>query len=108
MKILLSFFLGSFLLTTFGQPVKSIVDENRLWSTLEIHCLPNGNNYSTYYIKFEEDTLIDGLSYKRMWHCNEESQLNWMLYGFIREDENKRIYIRPPGYIEGMIYDFGC
>jgi hypothetical protein len=70
--------------------------------------MPNGNNYSTYYIRFDEDTIIDGFNYKRMWHSNDESQLNWILYGFIREDENKRVYLRPPDYFEGMVYDFGC
>ncbi len=70
--------------------------------------MPNGNNYSTYYIRFAEDTIIDGLLYKRMWHCNEESQINWNLYGFIREDEDKKVYVRPPDYIEGLVYDFGC
>jgi len=92
----------------FGQSERVIVDENRIWSTLEVHCMPNGNNYSTYYIRFAEDTIIDGLSYKRMWHCNEESQTNWNLYGFIREDEDNKVFVRPPDYIEGLIYDFGC
>jgi hypothetical protein len=43
-----------------------------------------------------------------MWHCNEQSQSNWSIYGFVREDENKRVYMKPPGYFEGMVYDFGC
>lgn len=108
MRLLLSFFLTTSLLTIFGQSGKAIVEENRVWSTLDIHCMPNGNNYSTYYIRFDEDTIIDGFNYKRMWHSNDESQLNWILYGFIREDENKRVYLRPPDYYEGMVYDFGC
>lgn len=92
----------------FGQSERVIVNENMTWSTLEVHCMPNGNNYSTYYIRFAEDTLIDGLTYKRMWHCSEESQTNWNLYGFIREDEDNKVYLRPPDYIEGLVYDFGC
>ncbi len=57
-----SFLLASLMLiTTFlvSQTEKVIVNENCNWSTLEIHCMPNGKNYSTYYIKFEGDTVID-------------------------------------------------
>ncbi len=32
--------------------------------------------------------------------------MKWGYYGFIREDENQRVYLKPPGYFEGMIYDF--
>ena len=104
-----SFLLASLMLiTTFlvSQTEKVIVNENCNWSTLEIHCMPNGNNYSTYFIKFEGDTVIDNLVYKKIWRCDEESQINWGFYGFIREDENQRVYLKPPGYFEGMIYDF--
>jgi hypothetical protein len=108
MKFLLSSFLIFSSLLTISQSSNVIVEENRIWSTLEVHCMPNGNNYSTFFIKFEEDTLIDGLQYKRMWHCDEPGQTEWTLYGFMREDENNRVFVRPPDYIEGMVYDFGC
>jgi len=104
-----SFLLAILILTSsyvIGQMEKAIVNENCNWSTLEVHCMPNGNNYSTYFIKFEGDTIIDSYVYKKIWRCDEESQINWGFYGFIREDENKRVFLKPPDYYEGMIYDF--
>ncbi len=108
MRFLLFLFFCISTMTVFSQPVKAIVEENRVWSTLEIHCLPNGNNYSTYHIKFEEDTIIEGFNYKRMWQSDDQALSEWSLYGFVREDENKRVYLRPLNYFEGMVYDFGC
>jgi hypothetical protein len=69
--------------------------------------MPGGNNYSTYYIKFEGETIIDGFAYKSIWRCDEEDQLNWNFYGYIREDNDHRVYLKPPDYDEGLIYDFG-
>lgn len=92
---------------SFAQPVNMILNENHIWSTLETHCMPNGNNYSTYHIKFEGDTIIEGFDYKRMWRSETEDHLFWGLCGFIRENENHEVFVRPPDYIEGKIYDFG-
>jgi hypothetical protein len=104
------FFAIAFLfsmLFSFGQKSNSIVSEEALWSTLEVHCMPTGNNYSTYHLKFEGDTLIDSHIYKSIWRCDEESQENWTFYGFIRENEDHQVFLKPPDYVEGLIYDFG-
>jgi len=106
MKSLLLVAFVLFTLFSSGQTEKYIVNENCVWSTLEIHCMPNGNNYSTYFIKYEGGTIIDSYVYKKIWRCDEESQINWGFYGFIREDENQRAYLKPPDYFEGLVYDF--
>lgn len=97
-------------LISFGagaQSANMIVEEGNLWSTLEIHCLPQGTSYSTYYIHFDADTLIEGLVYKKIERCNDEYLESWDDYGFIRENEENRIFLRNPIDQEGMIYDFG-
>jgi hypothetical protein len=96
-----------FSLQVFGQLENFIVNEEGLWSTVEIHCFPNGNNYNTYYIKYTGDTIINSYSYKKIWRCDEENLTNWTFYGFIREDDEHRVFLKPPDYIEGLIYDFG-
>ncbi|MCF8369066.1 MAG: T9SS type A sorting domain-containing protein [Bacteroidales bacterium] len=93
-------------LHVFGQP-NYIVRGDAIWSTLETHCMPGGNNYSTYHIKFSGDTLIEDLSYTQILRCDEEGQTAWELYGFIREDSDGRVFLRPADYMEGLIYDFG-
>jgi hypothetical protein len=69
--------------------------------------VPSGNEYSTYSVKFQEDTIIDGYSYKKIWRSDEEDLSDWAFYGFIRENEDHQVYLKPPDYIEGLIYDFG-
>jgi len=58
-------------------------------------------------MKFDGDTVINDLTYKKMWQCTEESLDNWYSWGFIRENENGEVFTLPPDYIEGKVYDFG-
>ncbi len=102
--IIISIFLS---LSAYSQLDNFIVNEEGLWSTVDVHCFPGGNNYNTYFIKFEEDTLINGFLYKEIWHCDEEDMAVWSSYGFIRENEDHQVFLKPPDYIEGLIYDFG-
>ena len=101
--IIFSIFLS---FSAFSQLDNYIVNEEGLWSTLELHCLPTGNNYTTYFVKLEGDTIIDGYTYKEIWRCDEEDLSNWISYGFMRENEDHEVYLRPPDYTEGLIYDF--
>jgi len=107
MKSILIVVFSVLALNVSSQTGNYIVNDSRIWSTVNIHCLPGGNSYSTYYIKFYGDTLIEGLLYQKMWRSDDQNQENWGFYGSIREDDGSRIYLRPPGYIEGLIYDFG-
>lgn len=100
LSVLLSF-------SAFSQLDNYIVNEDGLWSTVIVHCVPAGNNYATYFTKFEGDTIIDGYSYKKIWRCDEEDLINWSTDGFIRENEDHQVFLKPPDYIEGLIYDFG-
>ena len=107
MKSFISILSVFFSLTTFSQLDNFIVNAEGLWSNLSIHCVPSGNEYSTYSVKFQDDTIIDGYTYQKIWRCDEENLANWTFYGFIRENENHQVYLKPPDYIEGLIYDFG-
>lgn len=84
-----------------------IVDNANLWSTLDIHCLPQGTSYTSYFIRFTEDTLIEGLNYKKIERCNDDLLVSWDEYGFIREDSENRVFLRNPVDEEGLIYNFG-
>lgn len=107
MKLFLPVLLSFFVSFAISQTENLIVDNANIWSTVDIHCLPNGTSYSTYFIKFESDTVIEGFNYQKVKRCNEEDQLTWDDYGFIREDAEHRVFLRPPDYYEGLIYDFG-
>jgi len=108
MRYCLTFIIALFTLTIIAQQANHIVLEQSVWSTLDIHCLPNGTTYSTYHIKFEGDTIIEDQAYKIIWRCDDELLLTWNFYGAIREDGQQQVFLRPPYNLEGKIYDFGC
>lgn len=103
LTLIIAFLFGS----AYTQPTNNIVLDDAVWSTLDIHCLPTGTSYSTYHVKFEGDTIIDGLDYKIIWRCDDELLITWNFYGAIREDDQQQVFLRPPFNSEGMIYDFG-
>ena len=72
MKLKFTIILQFISIFGFCQNGNYIVREDGLWSTLEIHCMPNGNNFSTYFIKFMGDTVIDDLQYKKAWYSQDE------------------------------------
>ncbi len=95
-----------FLLISLQGTSQEIVDESKLWSCMEEHCQPWGSTYSTDYFQFEEDTIIDGFVYKKVWISEDETYQNWNFYSaFIREEDNKVYYKHMFGE-EGLIYDF--
>lgn len=96
-----------FTFSTISQNSSYLVKADAVWSTVEIHCLPNGNLYSSHHIKFEGDSLFENNAYKKVYRCNDEAQLDWFYYGLIREDELQQVFFKPPGYPAGMIYNFG-
>lgn len=83
-----------------------IVVENKIWSNVLEDCLPEGNVYTTYYHRFEGDTLVNGKSFKKVMIAEDELHQEWFFGGqFIRE-ENNRVYLLDSFGEEGLIYDF--
>ncbi len=74
----------------FGQ---SLVTSNKEWSNVKIDPF-NPNNVSTEYLKFTNDTMVNGQSYKIVQRSTDENQQNWSFYGYIREDSAKKVYFR--------------
>ncbi len=107
MRIIISIISTLAVLSVFSQNQNYLVSENALWSTVEVHCLPNGNLYSSYHNKMEGDSVLGNLTYKKLWRCNSESLDDWFFYGLIREDDQHKVFYKPIGYNEGLIYHFG-
>ena len=81
-----------------------ILDENKKWSTVEFYWLPNGPHFTTYN-KFEGDTTINGISYKKIWEAKDSGASEWSLAGFIRKEENAYFLLNLWGE-EGLVYNF--
>ncbi len=95
-------FLSIFLITNSQE----IVNPSKLWSSMEEHCQPWGSTYSTDYLRFESDTIIDDYTYKHVWISEDEDHEEWNFYGAFIREENNRVYYRQMFGEEGLIYDF--
>lgn len=93
-----------------------LVKENKLWSNTR-KGTEGWAPYESYFIKFQEDTLINSFEYKKVWRCNDSLQSSWYVDGYIREDSLKRVYLYPINneYITSsenkfediLVYNFG-
>jgi hypothetical protein len=105
-------FLLFVLVVMYGQSSAQylpVVQQEGLWSSVRIHCNPTGSSFSSVYFKFDGDTAIDQITYKKYIFSEDSDQQNWFLWGFFREDTiSKKVYYRPvlPDN-EGLVYDFG-
>jgi len=94
-------------LFTISIHAQVIVKENKLWSNTS-QGTSGPAPYESYYIKFEEDTTINDLIYKKIWRCNDSLQSAWFLNGYIREDSTKKVFIYDEIENEDIVlYDFG-
>ncbi len=95
-------------LTSFTQTSESLLDTNKLWSTV-FHSNANGLFY-TFRYKLLGDTIINDTNFiKVLRNNNEEILEDWDLYGFIRQDSTKRIFFRKSNFLpegEYLLYDF--
>lgn len=85
---------------------QQIVDTSKIWSIMEEHCQPWGSNYSTNYFRFDNDTVIENKTYKKVWISEDEYHQEWNFYGAFIREENSKVYFREIFQEEGLIYDF--
>lgn len=83
-----------------------IVEPWKLWSNLHTYCHSDGTEYATDYIRFEGDTLVNGIYYKKVWQSEDENHNNWIFYGYFIREENEKVYLKPMFEGENLLYDF--
>ena len=95
-------------LTSFTQTSESLLDTNKVWST--VFRTNYSGEFLTFTYKLSGDTIINDKNFiKVLRNNNEEIAENWDLYGFIRQDSTKRIYFRKSNFLpegEYLLYDF--
>ena len=87
--------ISSFLLLTMiflSSHSQSIVNSNHLWNN--VMAIEPTMQLFTESIKFSTDTTMGSFTYKVVERTLDQNQLNWLRYGFIREDANKRVYYK--------------
>jgi len=85
------------------------VQEGRIWANGLL-----GHDFTTHgvypvksdFIKFQGDTIIEEISWKKIYKSTDKNQINWEAWGFIRED-NKKVYYKWGDEEQRLLYDFG-
>lgn len=105
--LLMCLFLGSINAQETYYP---LVETDKTWHVVE----GNFGNYSTFTYKVEGDTIINQENFQILYRSHEEFPVNWNKYGYIREDEDKKVYyysfytndtvMDEPS----LVYDFGA
>ena len=82
--LLLNYLLG------FSQ---SLVTSNKAWSNMKIE-YHTWDTTATEHIKFTTDTILDGVTYKKVERSVDPNKVVWSSYGYIREDSVKRVFYK--------------
>ena len=89
---------------------QSIVDTSKMWRDRIIGFECNSTPYSERYtetIKFEGDTVIDFVQYKKVLRATDEFYSQWEYYMLIREDIDGKVFFRTDtSQQDYLLYDF--
>ncbi|MFP4472231.1 MAG: hypothetical protein ACLFPE_16230, partial [Bacteroidales bacterium] len=80
---------------------QSLLTEGNTWSVVECTGL-----CTSYYLKIEGDTILNGNLYKKLVRSNDSLQSNWYFEAALRQDADGKIW-RRDGSSESLYYDFG-
>ncbi|MEI7727854.1 MAG: hypothetical protein WCK09_22295 [Bacteroidota bacterium] len=95
-------------LFAWGQGYHPLVETGKVWSTIHNY-YPGLTPYSDF-VKFQGDTTINGLAYKKVWRSTDALQATWNSDGFIREDNSRHVYYMnwAGGPANNLLYDFSA
>jgi len=94
-------------ISAFGQDYYPLIQENNTWNVLSVAGFIFDTTYSTITYKLTGDTIINAKTYKKLYASEEEQAVNWSLWGFMREDTDKKVWIRWHSDDEEFLaYDF--
>jgi hypothetical protein len=93
---------------TYSQDYYPLVVEDNTWNVMAVGLFPYWDTaFSTVTYKLSGDTVINSLTYKKMLSSWEEIPVNWNLYGFMREDDNRQVWLKTEFVTqEFLMYDF--
>lgn len=105
-KILFTFLILFSCGTAFSQVYFPLVEEGKVWSTYhQIGIFPSGDRFSDFN-KFEGDTVIGCMIYKKVWKTTDTNLVAWVPDGQIRETDFRVYYMSPGSDIEYLMYNF--
>ncbi len=88
---------------------QAMVVEGYSWNVVSSHpiTMPNVKKYSTMKQKIEGDSIINGITYKKLWNYYDAQSDNRSLLSLLREDiEEQKVFAYNKG-AEVLLYDLG-
>jgi len=85
-----------------------MLKSGKRWNMLQVSetNLEWHNDSSTYYVKFDEDTIINTLTYRRVFRATDTEFTDKTLNGYVREDSTVGLYFRNLQGEEGLLYKY--
>jgi hypothetical protein len=107
MKKKLAFSITFIVIQTMVCFSQHLVQEGKLWSNTSIGT-SGGSEHQSYWVKFQADTLINDLEYKKVMQSDDSLHSNWYVKGFIREDvTSQKVYLYDVyNQVDILLYDF--
>lgn len=90
---------------SFQANAKTLISENKVWIQV-VHKLPSFT-IVTEYLKIKGDTVINQLTYKKVFQSFDKNQEIWTKFGYIRETWDQKVYYRADtSKRDYLFYDF--
>ncbi|HOI31896.1 MAG: T9SS type A sorting domain-containing protein [Bacteroidales bacterium] len=106
-SIIISILFSILTISAFGQDHYPLIQENNSWNVLSVVGSFIDTTYYTITYKLTGDTIINSKAYKKLYASEEEQAANWSLWAFMREDTDKKVWIRwHQDDEEFLAYDF--
>jgi len=83
-----------------------LLKPGKRWNVILLSYVEHGIDSTTYFNKFEGDTIINSLKYLRAWESLDVNFNNKTLMGFAREDSLVGLYFRDLHDNEGLMYKY--
>lgn len=95
----------------YSQNYYPLIEDDKTWNVLNVNLVsigpPVDTTFNTQSFKLFGDTILNSVTYKKLYSSNEEIPVNWNLWGFMREDTNKKVWAkRVLDEEEVLMYDF--
>jgi hypothetical protein len=94
---------------TLNENYSPIVENGYKWNVVNRNVSLDADNtivYSTHVEMFDGDSVVDGVTYKKLWSCDPKNLESRTLEGLIREDVSAQKVWAYGNGIEALIYDF--
>lgn len=92
-------------LMSFHSNAQSLVEINNQWN---IAVYPTFSpDTSSYSVRIGEDTLLNNISYNKIYYSNDLLNTNWVFDNtYVREDSTKKVFLKKGALDDVLLYDF--